>query len=213
MFRYTALGDSITYGQDASSSVLAYPRLTAAKARAAGGRASAVVLARSGWTSRDLADTVVDDPSPLHGSSAVSIWIGGNDLVMTGLAYLNSPNIALFQAAVIRYERNLQVILHVIARFRPARIVCCTQYNPFPQSTEAAAGISQLNGATLRAAKRAGVRVAPVHTWFAGREAGLIHGYRTGRLEEAISGKAPIHPNDDGHRLIAENLFPYVYKS
>lgn len=210
MFRYIALGDSITFGQEASSPALAYPRLIASKAKSAGAQASAAALAQSAWTSRDLAEAVVDNPAPLRGSSAVSVWIGGNDLILTGLAFLNSPHIALFQAAVIRYEHNLQVILHVIARFRPARIVCCTQYNPFPNSTMAVEGIKKLNEATFRAAKRAGAQIAPVHAWFAGREAGLIRGYRSGRLEEAATGRAPIHPNNAGHQLIADNLYPYL---
>jgi hypothetical protein len=53
--------------------------------------------------------------------------------------------------------------------------------------------------------------VARVDRWFSGNEHRLIDGYRDGRAEDALRGFAAVHPNDQGHEVIAKGLFSSIY--
>ncbi|KIL38845.1 hypothetical protein SD70_24015 [Gordoniibacillus kamchatkensis] len=208
---YTALGDSITFGENASSLAKAYPRLTVSIINSGSHKVRGVVLAQPGWSSNDLLDAVVWQGFPLLSQSAfVTVWIGGVDLVKAALLSLRTrqPLAANDIAASFRY--NLSAIFAQIKKGSRARVVCCTQYNPFPNSPLAAEGISRLNRTINELASSYEVTVAPAHLWFEGRQAELICGYRTGKLEDALSGSLPIHPNDRGHRVIAMGLAPYL---
>ncbi|MNN41101.1 hypothetical protein D3C81_1551990 [compost metagenome] len=101
-------------------------------------------------------------------------------------------------------------MINLIKKGSRARIICCTQYNPFPNSPLAADWISRLNAVTYQVAQSCGANVAPTHKWFEGKQADLIYGYKKGRIEDALSGSLPIHPNDRGHRVIAKGLTPYL---
>lgn len=71
--------------------------------------------------------------------------------------------------------------------------------------------IATLNQITQQTASRLGVAVALTHQWFEGRQAELISGYRTGRIRDALqSSNPPIHPNDRGHKVIAQGLSSFI---
>ncbi|CAH8705949.1 SGNH/GDSL hydrolase family protein [Paenibacillus thiaminolyticus] len=204
---YTALGDSITFGENASSAAKAYPRLAGSMSCPY----RVYVLARPGWSAYDLLDAVIwQGPSLIHRSAVVSVWIGGVDLANAALSALRSRRPLAAKLILSRYKRTLYAILTHIKRSSHARIICCTQYNPFPNSPISIMSIDRLNYATKEVAKSCGATIVPVHTWFEGKQANLIYGYRRGKLEDALSGFLPIHPNDQGHRLIATGLAPYL---
>lgn len=204
---YTALGDSITFGENASSAARAYPRLAGSMSCPY----RVFVLARPGWSAYDLLDAAIWQGSSLiRRSAVVSVWIGGVDLANAALSAFRSRQPLAAKLILSRYKRTLHAILAHIKNSSHARIICCTQYNPFPNSPLAIMSIDRLNHATKEAAQSYGASVAPVHTWFEGKQADLIYGYRKGKLEDALSGFLPIHPNDQGHRLIAKRLAPYL---
>ena len=213
MIVYTALGDSITFGYNASSPWRGYPNLLRAKLHRSGS-AVVEVLSEPGWTSGALNAAVFGDGGLelMLRSSVVTIWVGGNDLAYAGLRLLRSGQAGAgaqqaFAGTVAAYGRNVAALVTAVRRVSQAQILLCTQYNPFPHSPIAAQAVGALNQATAAAASQLRVQVAPVHEWFAGREAALIDGYRSGRLEEALrSPRLPIHPNDAGHAVIASGL-------
>jgi acyl-CoA thioesterase-1 len=214
---YTALGDSITAGSGASAPWRAYPAqiLRRSAARAVPQSACLHILARPWWTTAALDMAVrANDIGPLARATAISGWIGGDNLAQAGLRLLEGPRrdaAALVTAAIRSHQAHLAGLLRFLGSVTRARLVVYAQYNPFPNSPLAVQAMAGLNDATRAVARRAAVPVAPADTWFAGREAELIHGYRTGRLEDALRCPVlPVHPNDRGHSVIAANLWPYL---
>lgn len=212
---YTALGDSITFGENASSFAKAYPQIAVStlNSQSRTRRVTGYVLARPGWSSDDLLNAVIWQGSSLIShSDVISVWVGGVDLLNGALFALKSqqPLTAIAGKSINNYRRNLSAILTRIKKESNARIVCCTQYNPFPNSSLAVQSIDQLNHITKEVAQSFDVIVAPVHSWFGGKQEELIYGYRNGKIEDALSGTLPIHPNDRGHRVIAMGLVPYL---
>ncbi|WP_282939020.1 SGNH/GDSL hydrolase family protein [Paenibacillus sp. RC67] len=208
---YTALGDSITFGENASCWANAYPQLAVSTLNCRSRKVRGFVLARSGWSSNDLLDAVIwqGDPVIAH-SDVVSVWIGGVDLAKVALSSFKSKQPLAAEKLISSYKRNLSTIFTQIKRGSCARIICCTQYNPFPATSLAVGAIDQLNRTITELSHSCGVTVAPAHSWFEGKQAELIHGFRQGKVEDALSGSMPIHPNDRGHRVIAAGLAPYL---
>ncbi|TXK81484.1 SGNH/GDSL hydrolase family protein [Paenibacillus sp. N3.4] len=208
---YTALGDSITFGENASSLVKAYPQLAVSTLHSGSRKVTGYVLARPGWSSYDLLDAVIwHRASILRQSAVISIWIGGVDLASAALSSLRNQQSLNAKQLIADYRRNIGAILTQLTNWSQARIICCTQYNPFPNSPLAVESIGQLNHITKELAQSHGVIIAPAHSWFEGKQADLIYGYRKGKIEDAISGFLPIHPNDRGHQVIAAGLAPYL---
>ncbi|BBH23111.1 hypothetical protein Back11_44560 [Paenibacillus baekrokdamisoli] len=211
---YTALGDSITFGENASSFAKAYPQLaiTNLNSHSRSRRVTGYVLAHPGWSSSDLLDAAIwRGSSIISQSDVVSVWIGGVDLVNAALISLKNQQPINSVQHTINYSRNLHALFTQIKRESDARIICCTQYNPFPNSPLSAESINRLNHTTIEIAQNCNINIAPVHTWFEGKQADLIYGYRKGKIEDALSGSLPIHPNDQGHRVIAKRLTPYLF--
>jgi lysophospholipase L1-like esterase len=212
MFVYAALGDSITYGQDASSVCRTYPSRIISLLKSHGVRARRIVFARSGWTSADLAEHLYEEPGFLHDTNAVSLWIGGDDLIRYGLSLLQHSGDRM-EDTILQYRKRLDLIIGFIRGNGPRHIVCCTQYNPFPSSRIAVKAIRILNQAIMESASSKQCLVARVDRWFAGKESRLIWGYRSGDITDISGGFPPIHPNDNGHEIIASELFPLIYSS
>ncbi|SFM22227.1 Lysophospholipase L1 [Paenibacillus sp. 1_12] len=208
---YTALGDSITFGENASSFAKAYPQLTVSHLNSGSHKVRGFVLARPGWSSYDLLDAVIWQGSSIISNSAVvSVWTGGVDLANAALLSLKTKQPLAAKNIATSYRRNLSCILTRIKKGSHARVICCTQYNPFPNSPLSVESVDLLNRTIYELARSYDVTVAPAHTWFEGKQAELIYGYRKGKIEDALSGFLPIHPNDRGHRVIATGLSPYL---
>lgn len=212
IMRFVALGDSITYGDGASRPCRSYPNVLTALLRRGEHRAPTYgdILAQPGWTSGALrAAVTASNIEILRSANAVIVWIGGDDLADTALRLAQgAPNPQKQMAGAIKnYAFQLGGILTVIRTVSKANVYVCTQYNPFPNSPLAVAGIQTLNTTTLNVANRAGCHCVDTSSWFAGRESALIAGYRTGTLRDARQYPIPIHPNDRGHLVIAEGLY------
>lgn len=212
MRTYVAVGDSITYGENASSWRARYVNVAAREAGAKQGGMTVEVLAHPGWTSGDLREAVLlNSACPLRRASVVSVWIGGNDLAYAGLHALRGGAATSVSAALAQYGRNLTALVKGMKAVCQGRIVLCTQYNPFPNSPVAVEGVAALNAVTVETAKQTGVSFAPTGAVMEGRAAHLISGYRTGRVEDALrSPILPVHPNDAGHRALAQCLATFL---
>lgn len=220
---YVALGDSITAGEVASSPAKAYPslvvqglyqRAATVGGQNARGRAQVfqnAVLAEPGWTSQALLTVVREQsPSVLANARAISVFIGGDNLVAASLAMLRGAGAGTLKTSLVTYGQSLRVLITAIHQVSRAQVIVCTQYNPFPNSPIAVEGISALNEVITHTAASCGATVAPVHAWFEGNQPRWIGGYRTGTLRDALTGEAPVHPNNRGHRAIAAGLVPLI---
>ncbi len=203
-----ALGDSITVGVGASSRYCAYPWLI--KQRLLNQYAlpnDLKVIARSGWTSTALMTALFSQsPERIRQANVIIIWIGGDDLVKAGRAILGGKNANMIPLVLTRYT-----MVRGIKQIGKARIILCTQYNPFPHSSIAINGIQALNQITKETAACYCTDLAPIHTAFTGREANLIYGYHSGKIEDVFEGStAPIHPNNKGQRVAADVIYPLI---
>jgi lysophospholipase L1-like esterase len=210
MIHYIALGDSITFGQQASSSCKAYPSRVSSMLKLKGIQVKPIVLAQPSWTSADLAEEIYTDPSLLGCAQVVTVWIGGNDLIHYGLLSLREAATPI-QGMMNRYKRTLDTILGMVRIMGVKHIICCTQYNPFPNSVIAVNAISLMNQLIISSATTNRCLVARVDRWISGNEHSLIYGYRGGHAEDALRGFAAVHPNDQGHEVIAAGLTPSIY--
>ncbi|SEC48517.1 SGNH/GDSL hydrolase family protein [Paenibacillus sp. GP183] len=210
MINYIALGDSITFGQKASSSIKAYPTRVTTMLKLKGIQAKRIVIAEPNWTSADLAEEIYIDPSFLGCAKVVTVWIGGNDLIHYGLSSLQEPAKPI-QEMMKNFKKRLDLILGLVRLMKVKHIICCTQYNPFPNTVIAVDAIGILNELIIASATTNSCQVARVDQWFSGHEHRLIYGYRGGKAEDALRGFADVHPNDQGHEVIAAGLFSTIY--
>jgi lysophospholipase L1-like esterase len=173
-------------------------------------QAKRIVIAQPSWTSTDLAEEICSDPSLLSCAQVVTVWIGGNDLIHYGLSLLREPATPIL-GMMNRYKRRLDIILKLVRIMGVKHIICCTQYNPYPNSVIAVDAIRILNQTITASAITNRCLVARVDQWFSGNEHSLIYGYRGGHAEEALHGFTAVHPNDQGHEVIATGLFSSIY--
>ncbi len=83
---YTALGDSITFGQGASAASNRYcSRILTGLERRSSPPVHGLVIARPGWTSSALAGSIGQGLGAIRRSDTVTVWIGGNDLGFAAL--------------------------------------------------------------------------------------------------------------------------------
>jgi hypothetical protein len=112
---------------------------------------------------------------------------------------------------LIRYKQNLTTMVLGIKQISRAKIILCTQYNPFPNSFIAVNGIQSLNQITKEVAACFDTDLAFIHKAYAGREALFIQGYNGGRIEDALDGSTPpIHPNNYGQQAAADVIFSHI---
>jgi lysophospholipase L1-like esterase len=169
-----------------------------------------IVIAHPSWTSADLAEELYSDPSTLNCAKVVTVWIGGNDLIQYGLSSLREPATPILEM-MNRFKRRFDMILGLVRKMGAKHIICCTQYNPFPNSAIAADAIGTLNQLITSSAATNRCLVARMDRWFSGNENSLIYGYRGGKVEEVLSGSTAVHPNDKGHEVIASGLLSSIY--
>jgi lysophospholipase L1-like esterase len=200
---YLTLGDSVAAGSGASRRGSGYAELLFDElARADDGFGRHVNLADPGETS----DSFVEDQLPdaieeLESGRVrlVTFAIGANDLLRLlrrcGLALDNPECRSRADRALTALQDNVAASIEELRSADPdVRIVLLDYYNPLanllPGSDEFAA---RLNDVLRAAAGDQGLELVPIAPIFEDREASLTR---------ILDGD--VHPNDEGHRLIAE---------
>jgi lysophospholipase L1-like esterase len=223
---YLALGDSIAFGVGAANPAaegyvgLAHFDLTAEDGPypdrldllnlAEPGATSGDLLAAEGQLEKALNEIAQreDDSIPGNEVELISIDVGGNDLL--ALADADSPCLADTSSTECRdaitrtlsdLQDNLGTILERLRAAAPdAGIYAINLYNPYsgtgdPREVLASVAVQQVNGVINATAADPGygARLVPIFELFLGRGGQWI-------------ASDQIHPNDDGHRVIAEAL-------
>jgi lysophospholipase L1-like esterase len=210
---YLALGDSITAGYGSTHPTMAFVHHVSSYIHKRGLAERTFVVAKNGWTSGDLVRAAGAFPESLWAATnVITLLSGGNDLrQLLRRQYLSISRSAitpqLVEERVQKFARNLDGLCSLIHRHGVPHVVLATVYNPVPNFPTAVTGIVRLNEVIRTHASRFGFGLVDVHAAFENKEANLVEGYRTGRLDDLGNlFRRPIHPNNAGHRTIA-NLF------
>lgn len=208
---YAALGDSITFGysssRDANSYVNRLKRTLSNQQQV-----NVYQTAKPGWTSKQLLRAVKKvPPSIWEEAKVITILVGGNDALRAAPWLMNGNRTRLLQVSD-NLQKNLSEIISIVKR-RQNIVLLGTLYNPFPNSLMADECTDVLNRAIRKTSRRQGVWLVELQESFAGREPKLIDSYKRGILKDFRLIRAnPVHPNDAGHRAIAQ-AFLRTYRS
>lgn len=198
---YAALGDSITHGYCATDDTNSYvSRIRSALSKQ--GPVSLYLLAKPGWTSRQLLKVMRSTPSCIWDEARlVTIVVGGNDILKAAPWLIDGNTSRMIKVADKLYE-NLTEIVRLIKRPQ-STIVLGTLYNPFPNSMLCEEFTDILNKSIRLVAQREKVGLADIRQQFRNHEQQLVDGYRRGQIRDIRIRGNPIHPNDHGHEAIA----------
>ena len=223
---YTALGDSIGFGLFApigDGYVPTYERFIEADT---GASVSAINLSIPGWTSSDLLRAIKGNllfRVSVAASPIVTVNIGGNDLLVGRNSYKDrtcggADNQDCLRAGIATFSANFNAILAEVRSLRGSRntiIRTMDVYNPFVNEDRAQDTwpndqgndfqvlkpyIDAVNNQIAATATARNIPYAKVYLAFNGPNGDIDPGDR-GLI--AFDG---LHPNESGHRLIAELL-------
>ncbi|MCF8566388.1 SGNH/GDSL hydrolase family protein [Alicyclobacillus tolerans] len=204
---YVGLGDSITYGYSASHPSRSFVGLLDRYLKTKNICQNTVVIAKNGWTARQLYTAVSNIPPHVWTRThVVTLMIGGNDLRRTYYAVVGHPHPQqVVQHAAAEFAFFLERICLLLEKQDIPYVLMSTMYNPLPNTPLAAYSIGQINQVIRARAQLSKFRLVDAHNAFLGQEAAMVFNYRTGRMEDlSIPFGRPIHPNDRGHHTIAE---------
>ncbi len=212
-FHYVALGDSITAGYSAPDKK-GYVTILGHLLKEQFGRVRVSNFGLGGNTSRRLLSEILRNPivqQEIIRADLLTVYIGGNDLKNTYLKYLLRQKNEVFLDTIESFGSRLEQIYHAIQQMSKAPLLTLNLYNPFPHSEIASTWIPALNGAIDMVSIRRHIPVIDIYSRFKQREMMLIHNYRTGTLKDfQLFGGNPIHPNFQGHQVIAHTLWQHI---
>ena len=227
-WKYTALGDSLATGFGARRGYV--PRYEGYLETDTGARVSLTNLGQNGWTSGDLRRALENDPrfqDAVRGAKVVTWDIGGNDLraardrYKAGTCHQGTDSQDCLRAAVVTFQANWDAIVVQIIGLRATNdtvIRTMDVYNPYVDEDRAADSsqddgglndfevfkpyIDQINSYIATTATRTGhtIPYARVYQAFNG-DNGDVDPARLRYL--SLDG---LHPNDTGHKVIADLL-------
>lgn len=218
---YLALGDSVTAGYNATHPSLTFANQVADFTRNKGLSTQTLVVAKNGWTSRDLWNTVHTLPPNIwEAVNVLTLMTGGNDLrKLLRRQYLSplsgspiSPQMVARQ--LDEFGFYMDHLCGFLEQRKIPHVIVATVYNPvpnFPLGVEAMEGLNQI---TRQIAEHYKCGLVDVYEGFRNNEADYIEGYRNGRFEDLASPfRRPIHPNNNGHREIAGLITAYLTRN
>jgi lysophospholipase L1-like esterase len=211
-----ALGDSLAVGVAAGEGYV--PRYANMIATDTGHAVNIRNFGVLGWKSGDLLAALRSD-APMRDAiqhANVVVWdIGGNDLLSAHTHFLRgdcggSDNLECFRNAVTRFRTNWDDIVAEILALRSAKttvIRTMDVYNPFVSEDRLGGNFQQLNQFLEQvdehihtSAAANGIPVADVHAAFNGADS------TEDPESKGYLAVDHVHPNDTGHRVIAEQL-------
>lgn len=208
---YLALGDSITAGHGATHPRYGFTAYVSRFTRQRNLTTRTMVIAKNGWTSKDILRVCHTLPPELFQQTRVlTLLTGGNDLrKLLRRQYLSFSGSPLTESNVEQqvreYEFYMDRIFHLLVQYPIPHVLVGTVYNPAPNFPIAVGAMTKLRDVTRRIGQRYQVPVVDVYERFDTNEAYLIEGYRMGRLEDlSVPFRRPIHPNNTGHKAIAD---------
>ena len=215
-WNYTALGDSLASGLIAQEGYVA--RYATYVNLDTGANVNTTNLGVPGWTSNDLLNSIQNDPvfrNQITGALVVSWDIGGNDLNNAHSQYTQhncggADGQDCLRSAVMTFEQNWSAIISQLTTLRSTSntiIRTMDIYNPYV-AADMQAGIFNITESYLddvnnyihSTAAAAAIPIANVHQAFNGAD-GTTDPGTLGLL--AVDG---FHPNDAGHKVIADQL-------
>lgn len=210
---YLALGDSITAGVGASTPSRSFSFQLGQRLGKEYGIKQRVVIARNGWTARDMFTAVHMIPHRLWKNVEILTLIaGGNNLrqLLRRQMFPFGKNIseADITETLMQFENEFDPLCRLLQAQNVPRILIGTMYNPTPHYPLADLAVARLNQKIRKSATDYGFKVVSLESDFAERESQLIDGYRQGLREDlGVPFHRPIHPNDTGHLIIADAFY------
>lgn len=215
-WNYTALGDSLAFGALAQEGYV--PRYADYVITDTGANVNTTNLGVPGWKTSDLLNALQNNPvyrNSVMSAQIVTFDIGGNDLASAHDQYTQqncggADGQDCLRAAVAQAETNWNGILTQLLALRSTSntiIRTMDIYNPYVAAdmksgifTTVEPYLDQVNNYIHMTAQQNGIPVAAVHQAFNGPN-GTEDPGTLGLL--AVDG---FHPNDAGHKLIADQL-------
>jgi lysophospholipase L1-like esterase len=213
---YTALGDSLASGVLAQEGYV--PRYASYTNQDTGSNINTINLGVPGWHSGDLLNALQTDPilrNHIANSQVVTWDIGGDDVANAHNHYTQgtcggTDNLDCVRNAVTSFEQNWSAIITQLLALRgTSNTIIRTMdiYNPYVASdmqkgifTTLEPYLDEVNNYIHTTAAANGIPVANVHQAFNGGN-GTQDPIAQGLI--AVDG---FHPNDAGHKLIADQL-------
>lgn len=219
---YTAMGDSLADGILAQQGYV--QRYATYVNTDTGANVNTTNLGVPGWHSGDLLHAIENDTafrSSLQGSLVITWDIGGDDLANAHDHFTQGTcggpdNQDCIRTAVMTFEQNWSAILTNIQKLRSTSdtiLRTMDVYNPYVAS-DMKAGIfdtlepylDEVNNYIHSTSAAAGIPVANVHQAFNGSD---------GKTDPGTLGLIAVdgfHPNDAGHKVIADQLRALGYQ-
>ena len=220
-WNYSALGDSLAAGALAQLGYV--PRYATYVNTDTGATVTTLNLGIPGWQSGDLLNALQNDPvfrNQVSGAELVTWDIGGNDLSGPHDSFVNktcggADNQDCLRTAVSTFETNWDAIVVELLKLRdPNKTILRTMdiYNPYVAS-DMQAGIfttiepylDEVNKHIHDNGQANNIPVAAVHTAFNGAD-----GTQDPGTLNLIAADG-FHPNDAGHKVIADQLRALAY--
>ncbi len=208
---YLALGDSVTVGHGATHPSLAFVRHVSDHIRKKSLAERTIVVAQNGWTAEDVwrASNMINK-SIWDQTNILTLMAGGNDLrKLLRRQYLTMSatpiSLQMVNRKLQKFEYHIDLLCRSIQLRGIPHVIVATVYNPVPNFPLAVRAIESLNGIIRKISDNYKFELVDIYEGFQKNEVFYIEGYRTGRYEDLSSpfGR-PIHPNNAGHRQIAE---------
>ncbi|GMA51116.1 hypothetical protein GCM10025857_24730 [Alicyclobacillus contaminans] len=211
---YLALGDSITKGVGATVPSNGFAACTANVLKSQSICTEWLPVAGPYWTTANLLRACREmTPETWRNVRVATVLIGGNDLRRRyyGLLTHRAPMQALARA-VDASACALAAVFEVLRERRVPYVVVGSLYNPLPNASLAEAAITRFNQHLAKSAAAFHFPVVNLYTLFRGHEPNWIARYRTGQIQDLATPYCrPIHPNDDGHGVIAQAMQQAIF--
>jgi len=221
-WQYAAVGDSLAAGALAQQGYV--PRYATYVNTDTGSNVTTLNLGVPWWHSGDLLNALQNDPivrNQVSGAEIVTWDIGGNDLANAHDSFVQKTcggvdNQDCLRTAVTTFQTNWDAIIVELLKLRvPSQTILRTVdiYNPYV-AADTTSGIfttiepylDQVNSHIQTTAQTNGIPVAAVHLAFNG-PAGTVD-----PIAAALIASDNFHPNDAGHKVIADQLRMLLYK-